>query len=167
MDSPLSDYLSEHHAFCRLLHDFCDRTRQFSRSEDSVQVRKELLQECLRCANLVSMEYPILEKAAGNAMEYLNGSDGLADDIAREIVYLREESTMADDFTLGVMSKQLGQERVPRVHDVVNPFEGFEEPPEEVPEPEPEETEEVAEEPEEAQEEETPEESPEGEEDGS
>ena len=36
MDSPLSDYLSEHHAFCRLLHDFCDRTRQFSRSEDSV-----------------------------------------------------------------------------------------------------------------------------------
>ena len=85
MDSPLSDYLSEHHAFCRLLHDFCDRTRQFSRSEDSVQVRKELLQECLSCANLVSMEYPILEKAAGNAMEYLNGSDGLADDIAREI----------------------------------------------------------------------------------
>ena len=140
-EGPLSDYLSEHHAFCRLLHDFCDRTRQFSRSEDSVQVRKELLQECLRCANLVSMEYPILEKAAGNAIDFLNesGSDPLMDDIAREIAYLREESTMADDFTLGVMSKQLGQERVPRVHDVVNPFEGFEEPEEEPSEDAPEE----------------------------
>ena len=152
-EGPLSDYLSEHHAFCRLLHDFCDRTRQFSRSEDTVAVRKELLQECLRCANLVSMEYPILEKAAGNAIEFLNesGSDPLMDDIAREIAYLREESTMADDFTLGVMSKQLGQERVPRVHDVVNPFEGFEEAEEEPPEEEPESeetTEEAEEEPE-------------------
>ena len=164
-EGPLSDYLSEHHAFCRLLHDFCDRTRQFSRSEDTVAVRKELLQECLRCANLVSMEYPILEKAAGNAIEFLNesGSDPLMDDIAREIAYLREESTMADDFTLGVMSKQLGQERVPRVHDVVNPFEGLgeteeEELPEDAQEEEPE--------PEETTEEEGPE--PEGaEEDGS
>ena len=163
-EGPLSDYLSEHHAFCRLLHDFCDRTRQFSRSEDTVAVRKELLQECLRCANLVSMEYPILEKAAGNAIDFLNesGSDPLMDDIAREIAYLREESTMADDFTLGVMSKQLGQERVPRVHDVVNPFEGFEEAEEEPSEDPPEEESE----PEETTEEEEPE--PEGaEEDGS
>ena len=29
MDSPLSDYLSEHHAFCRLLHDFWGYTPSY------------------------------------------------------------------------------------------------------------------------------------------
>ena len=103
-----------------------DRCRQFVGNGDSTQLRP-LLNETLRLCSEISARFPNLDAKANNLITRLQSlddrNDGFMNDIAEAMGYCAEDRNQADDFSLCVLTKQIGQDRIPRQRIIVNPFE--------------------------------------------
>ncbi len=120
------DFLTDYF-YCTLTQDrLGDRCRQFTRETDPGALRP-ILGDTLRLCSEVSARYPNLDAKANNLLARLQElgerNDGFMNDIAEAMGYRAEDRAMADDFSLCVLTRQIGQSRTPRQRVVVNPFE--------------------------------------------
>ena len=128
------DFLTDYF-YCTLTQDrLADRCRQFTRETDASALRP-LLDETLRLCSEISARFPNLDAKASNLLARLqelgDRNDGFMNDIAEAMGYRGEDRSMADDFSLCVLTKEIGQNRVPRQRVLVNPFTAEPEIPEE------------------------------------